>query len=85
MDREDSMEAFSLSFFKNLFLSLVNEKRKLNNSLQTILLSSKYDMTSIYLYGSLVEIYSTVMFIQWEYRSPLQNLEHVYSFFQIYF
>lgn len=56
MDREDSMEAFSLSFFKNLFLSLVNEKRKLNNSLQTILLSSKYDMTSIYLYGSLVEI-----------------------------
>lgn len=85
MDREDSMEAFSLSFFKNLFLSLVNEKRKLNNSLQTILLSSKYDMTSIYLYGSLVEIYSTVMFIQWEYRSPLQHLEHVYSFFQIYF
>ena len=84
MDREDSMETFSLSFFKNLFLSLVNEKSKLNN-LQTILLSSKYDTTSIYLYGSLVEIYSTVMFIQWEYRSPLQHLEHVYSFFQIYF
>lgn len=85
MDREDSMETFSLSFFKNLFLSLVNEKSKLNNNLQTILLSSKYDTTSIYLYGSLVEIYSTVMFIQWEYRSPLQHLEHVYSFFKIYF
>lgn len=85
MDREDSMETFSLSFFKNLFLSLVNEKSKLNNNLQTILLSSKYDTTSIYLYGSLVEIYSTVMFIQWEYRSLLQHLEHVYSFFQIYF
>lgn len=61
MDREDSMETFSLSFFKNLFLSLVNEKRKLNNNLQTILLSSKYDTTSIYLYGSLVEIYSAVI------------------------
>ena len=85
MDREDSMETFSLSFFKNLFLSLVNEKSKLNNNLQTILLLSKYDTTSIYLYGSLVEIYSTVMFIQWEYRSPLQHLEQVYSFFQIYF
>lgn len=55
------METFSLSFFKNLFLSLVNEKRKLNNNLQTILLSGKYDMTSIYLYGSLVEIYSAVI------------------------
>lgn len=55
------METFSLSFFKNLFLSLVNEKRKLNNNLQTILLSSKYDTTSIYLYGSLVEIYSAVI------------------------
>lgn len=85
MDREDSMETFSLSFFKNLFLSLVNEKSKLNNNLQTILLSSKYDTTSIYLYGSFVEIYSTVMFIQWEYRSSLQHLEHVYSFFQTYF
>ena len=61
MDREDSMETFSLSFFKNLFLSLVNEKRKLNNNLQTILLSGKYDMTSIYLYGSLVKIYSAVI------------------------
>ena len=61
MDREDSMETFSLSFFKNLFLSLVNEKRKLNNNLQTILLSSKYDTTSICLYGSLVEIYSAVI------------------------
>ena len=55
------METFSLSFFKNLFLSLVNEKRKLNNNLQTILLSRKYDTTSIYLYGSLVEIYSAVI------------------------
>lgn len=55
------METFSLSFFKNLFLSLVNEKRKLNNNLQTILLSGKYDMTSIYLYGSLVKIYSAVI------------------------